>query len=77
MWHDHQFSQENKATERAVEVNSEHWTLEVEIGGVGGGQKLKKRGRQYRGSLHRTGGLGTLCQQHLFISTYCITYEYL
>ena len=44
MWHDHQFSQENKATERAVEVNSEHWTLEVEIGGGGGWTKVEKEG---------------------------------
>ena len=53
MWHDHQFSQRNKATKRAG--------VGVEFGGQEGvGQNLKKRagGRQYRGRLRKIVGLG-------------------
>ena len=43
MWHDHPSSQRNKTTKRAVGV-------EVGGKGGGGGQNLKKGGRQYRGN---------------------------
>ena len=52
MWRDYPFSQINKTTERAVGVG---------VGGDrergwGGGQKLKRGGRQCRGNLHKIGG---------------------
>ena len=51
MWHDNRFSQRNKTTKKAVDV---------EVGGDGGGmiwQNLKIEGRQYRdGGLHKIEG---------------------
>ena len=69
MWHDNRFSQRNKTTKRAVDV---------EVGGDGGGatwQNLKMEGRQYRdGGLHKIEGLGTLYQ--LWVNDYGIHRKY-
>ena len=56
MWHNYPFSQRNKKIEKAVGVA---------VGGDrerGSGQNLKSGGSQYRGGLHKIGGLGPLCQ---------------
>ena len=56
MWQsDHPFNQSNKTTERAVGVGvggdrEEGWTLQINL----------KRGGGW--GLHKTGGLGPLCQ---------------
>ena len=50
--YDQPLSQRNRATERTVGAGD---VGEWEVGGGGGGQNLKKEGRQYRG-LHKLGG---------------------
>ena len=58
MWCDHSFSQRNMTTERTVGVGSWRWQ-----GSGGRGTKFEEgRGRQYRGDLHKIGGLASLCQ---------------
>ena len=71
MWRDHPFSHGNKVTEKAVGTGfptgvENMGTAPISSGGSGGGWRQQGRGvgqnRQYRGGLHKIGGLGPLCQ---------------